>query len=250
MSGGRPAFRALVLQHEQATPGGLILGWLAGRGAHTDVLRVDLEPGEVDVSGYDLLVPLGAESAAYHDHIPWIPREAAALRRAHESGTAVLGICFGAQLLARALGAACRRADSAEIGWLPVRSADPEFVAPGPWFQWHFDTFKAPPAAELIAESDVGPQAYVLGRSMGVQFHPEVTPQIVAHWVRAGRPELDAAGVGADGLLQQTRARAAESRAASLRLLDTFGERVAKLPADGRLRRRSRRLDGGAIVTS
>ena len=176
-----------------------------------------------------LLVPLGSEFAAYDDSIEWIPREMELLRKAHEADVAVLGICFGGQLLARTLGGRSFRADESEIGWLPVRTKDPDLVPEGPWFQWHFDTFTAPPGATVIADSEVGPQAYVIGRSMGVQFHPEVTPKIMDDWVRVYRHELDAEGVDPDALLEQTHTRAEENRKTSWRLLDAFLERVAKL---------------------
>ena len=85
------------------------------------------------------------------------------------------------------------------------------------------------PLSEVIADSEVGPQAYVVGRSMGVQFHPEVTPQIMDDWVRVYRHELDAEGVDPDQLLEQTHANAEKNRKTSWRLLDTFIQRVAKL---------------------
>jgi GMP synthase-like glutamine amidotransferase len=228
VTAGRRRGRALVIQHEAATPGGLLLDWLGEHDVETDVVRIDEQQGDIDLHGYDLLVPLGSEFAPYHDHIPWIPREAELLREAHESGTSVLGICFGGQLLARALGARCYRG-TAEIGWLPVRSRDPGFVGGGPWFQWHFDTFEAPAGAELLADSDAGPQAYVIGQSMGVQFHPEVTPQIMEDWVRVYPHELEAEGVGPQALLEETRERVPAAAAMARRLLDTFLERVAKL---------------------
>ena len=59
----------------------------------------------------------------------------------------------------------------------------------------------------MIAENEVGPQAYVIGRSLGVQFHPEVTTTIMDDWVRVYRHELDEHGVDPDGLLEETRAR-------------------------------------------
>jgi GMP synthase-like glutamine amidotransferase len=151
------------------------------------------------------------------------------LRQAVDADVAVLGICFGGQLLARTLGGRAFRAEESEIGWLPVRSRDEELVPEGPWFQWHFDTFTAPAGAEVLAESDVGPQAYVVGRNLGVQFHPEVTPQIMEEWVRVYRHELDADGVDPDALLEETRRRADTARATSRQLLDTYLERVAKL---------------------
>jgi GMP synthase-like glutamine amidotransferase len=221
--------KALIVEHERATPGGLVYDWLDSHEADVDELRIDVDDHDVDPSGYDLIIPLGSEFAAFDDHIAWIPRERELLRRAVEADISVLGICFGGQQLARELGGQSFRADMSEIGWLPVRTKDPGLVPEGPWFQWHFDTFTAPPGATVIADSDVGPQAYVIGRSMGVQFHPEVTPQIMDDWVRVYRHELDAEGVDPDALLEQTHAQAEENRKSSWRLLDAFIHRVARL---------------------
>jgi len=139
----------------------------------------------------------------------------------------ILGLCFGGQMLARVLGARLFRAEEAEIGWLPVRTHDPELVSTGPWFQWHFDSFSAPPGATLIAETDAAPQAFVSGRNLGLQFHPEVTPEIMDEWVRAYPHELEAEGVDPHGLLAETRQRAAEAKQTTWRLLDAYRDRVA-----------------------
>ena len=229
MSGRNGAFRALIVEHERATPGGLVYDWLDDYDAEVEELRIDVEEREVDPAGYDLIVPLGSEFAAYDDTVPWIEREKRLLQRATEADVPVLGICFGGQLLARVLGGRCFRAPGSEIGWLPVRTRDPELVPEGPWFQWHFDTFTAPEGATVLAETDLGPQAYVIGHSLGVQFHPEVTPAIMEDWVRVYRHELDGDGVDPDALLQETYDRAASAHDSSRRLLDTYLERVAKL---------------------
>jgi GMP synthase-like glutamine amidotransferase len=222
--------RALIIQQERASPGGFIREWLEERGAEVESLRIDVDDRDVDPTQYDLLVPLGSEHAPYADHISWIPREVDLLRRAYDADVSVLGICFGGQLLARSLGARCYRARAPEIGWLPVTSRDPDLVPEGPWFQWHFDTFEAPEGSTVIAESDVGPQAFVVGRSLGVQFHPEVTPEIMEEWVRVYRHELDADGVDPDRLLAETHSLDDSARAMARRLLDTFLERVARKP--------------------
>jgi len=229
MSGRNGAFRALIVEHERATPGGLVYDWLDDYDAEVEELRIDVEEREVDPAGYDLIVPLGSEFAAYDDTVPWIQREIALLERAAAADVPVLGICFGGQLLARVLGGRCFRAPDSEIGWLPVRTRDPELVPEGPWFQWHFDTFTAPEGATVLAETDLGPQAYVIGHSLGVQFHPEVTPAIMEDWVRVYRHELDGDGVDPDALLQETYDRAESAHASSRRLLDTYLERVARL---------------------
>ena len=110
-----------------------------------------------------------------------------------------------------------------------MRSRDPSLVSDGPWFQWHFDTFTPPPGAELIADSPAGPQAYVIGRSLGLQFHPEVTTEIMDSWVAVYRHELDQEGVDPDRLLARTYELAQHTRAAAWRLFDGFLERIAGL---------------------
>jgi GMP synthase-like glutamine amidotransferase len=222
-------WRALVIQHEEPTPPGLIASWLQERGADVETLRIDeQDPHDLDPRDYDLIVSLGSEFGAYQDDLEWIAHEMDLLREASEADVPILGVCFGGQLLARVLGGDVFRSEREEIGWLPVDSSDPELVPEGPWFQWHFDSFTVPPGALLVAENEVGPQAYVIGRSLGVQFHPEVTPEIMDNWVRAYRHELDEHGVDPDELLEQTHEQSAVTRATSLKLLDTFLDRIAR----------------------
>ena len=220
--------RALVVQNEEASPPGLVREWLEDQDAEIEVLRIDVEDGDVDPRGYDLIVPLGSEYAAYEEERPFVQRSKRLLDRAVQEDVPVLGVCFGGQLLARVLGGDAFRAPASEIGWVTVRSRDPELVPEGPWFQWHFDSFSPPPGATLIAENDAGPQAYVQGRHLGVQFHPEVTPEIMDRWVATYRHELDAEGVDPDALLEETHRRAESARENSLRLLRRYVETVAR----------------------
>jgi GMP synthase-like glutamine amidotransferase len=224
--------RALILQHEEPTPPGYVAEWLAEHDASVDIVRIDVDDREVDPTGYDLIVSLGSEFAAFDDSRPFVPREARLMRTAIDADVPVLGLCFGGQMLARALGGQVFRSPESEIGWLPVKSSDQELVPDGPWFQWHFDSFTLPPEATVIAESDVGPQAFVAGRSLGLQFHPEVTTQIMDDWVRAYRHELDADGVDPDALLEETKRRATESRRMAWQLFERFLRDVARVPPD------------------
>lgn len=222
--------RALILQHEQPTPAGLLLEWLSDRGIGVENRRIDLEEG-LAVGDHDLIVSLGSEFAAFDDHIPWIPREASLLEEALRNEVPVLGLCFGAQLMTRVLGGRCYRADEAEIGWLPVRTTDADLLPEGPWFQWHFDSFELPPGATMLADSPLGPQAFLADRSLGVQFHPEVTPQIMDEWVRAYAHELDAEGVDPDALMRETLEQDRPNRERAWRLFDGWLARVAGLDA-------------------
>jgi GMP synthase-like glutamine amidotransferase len=228
----KPRLRALIVQHEQPTPPGRIRDWLAEQEAEVDVLRIDEETRTPDPRDYDLVVSLGSEFAAYNDSIPFIQRETELIRAAASSDVPILGVCFGGQLMARALGGKSFKAGRSEIGWLSVRTNDPDLVPDGPWFNWHFDTFSLPPGAKLIADTDVGPQAYVIGRNLGLQFHPEVTPQIMDNWVRAYRHELDAEGVDPDALLEETKQRAPQARKTTERLLNNFLDGIARLRSE------------------
>ncbi|HET8526144.1 MAG TPA: type 1 glutamine amidotransferase [Actinomycetota bacterium] len=220
---------ALILQKEDPTPPGHVTEWLASLGAHAETFRIDLEDRDVDPTEYDLVVSLGSEFAAFDDTRPFVRREATLMRRAVDEDVPVLGLCFGGQMLARVLGSENYRSDEAEIGWLPVRTHDPDLVPEGPWFQWHFDVFTAPPGSRVVAETDVGVQAFVAGRSLGLQFHPEVTTRIMDDWVREYRHELDDEGVDPDALLEETHRLADQSRANAMRLFDRFLRDVARL---------------------
>jgi GMP synthase-like glutamine amidotransferase len=229
MSEGKRPLRALIVQKEDPTPPGHVTEWLASHQAEAETFRIDLEDRDVDPAGYDIVVSLGSEFAAFDDTKPFVRREAELMRRAVGEDVPILGLCFGGQMLARVLGAENYRSDEAEIGWLPVRTRDPELIPEGPWFQWHFDVFSAPSGATVVADTDVGVQAFVVGRSLGLQFHPEVTTQIMDEWVRTYRHELDEEGVDPDALLEETYRLAERSRANAMRLFDRFLRDVARL---------------------
>jgi hypothetical protein len=136
-------------------------------------------------------------------------------------------------MLARVLGGEVFRSEEAEIGWLPIRSKDPNLVPEGPWFNWHFDTFTLPPGATLVAETDAAPQAFSAGRSLGLQFHPEVTQEIMDDWIRSYRHELEDEGVAPHELMKETKRRIDGSREMALRLFDRFLSDVARLVPEG-----------------
>jgi GMP synthase-like glutamine amidotransferase len=221
--------RALVIQHEDDAPGGHVSAWLSERRVGEDVYPITADGHEFDPRDYDMVVSLGSERSAYDDSLPWVAQEAALLRDAVAANVPVLGICFGGQILARALGGRALPSERAEIGWVGISSDDPGLVAEGPWFQWHHDSFIPPPGAALLADNPAGPQAYTIGRSLGVQFHPEVTVAIVGGWVALGGDDLARHGVDPDRLMAETRERAAENRSHAWRLLDAFVDRVAAI---------------------
>jgi GMP synthase-like glutamine amidotransferase len=236
--------KALIVQHEEPTPPGLLGEWLDRQNAEVHILRIDLEEEVPDPREFQLIAYLGSEFAAFDDSVPFVQRESDLIRLAAKHDVPMLGLCFGGQLMARALGGESFRSERPEIGWLPVRTRDAELISEGPWFEWHFDSFTLPPGARLLADTDVGPQAYVVGRSLGLQFHPEVTPEIVDGWVRGYRGEADGDddGVDLDAMLEETDRRAPAVRLATMTLFDRFLERVARVSAA------STSIDGASLT--
>ena len=216
--------RALVIEHERDIPGGHLTDWLDKRAIERDVLRIQEDDREVDPAAYDFVVALGSWRGAYED-IEWIHREEALLRDAHRREVPILGICFGSQLLAKALGGEAFRRPEPEVGWLKVRTRDESLVQEGPWLVWHFDSFTLPPTAELVADTSESPQAYAVGRSLGIQFHAEVTGETVADWLSKHSNELERSGADTRRLLDEAPKRTRETRALALQLFDAFVSR-------------------------
>lgn len=110
------------------------------------------------------------------------------IRRALANNTPMLGICLGSQLIAKALGSQVYRNPALEIGWFPVHlTADPLFAglaSPATFFHWHGETFDMPNGAEHLAWSDrCRHQAYRYRDNVyGLQFHPEITPEMIDEW--------------------------------------------------------------------
>ena len=226
--------RALRVHHDHLSSGDLVAEHLRLRGWEVEE-RVVVPPDRFgspgighrfpDPAGYDLLVPGGAPWSAYDDVLvgAWLRPELDWLRAAAAAGVPVLAICFGAQALARALGGGVAASDRPELGYTDIETDEPGLVGPGPWFQWHYDTFTVPPGAREVARNAAGPQAYAIGRCLAVQFHPEVTPEIVAAWMaNGGAGQAARRGIDPAGLLAGMRAERAASRARCAALVDAF----------------------------
>ena len=144
----------------------------------------------------------------------------------------MLGICFGGQALAAALGGHVESAPEGEIGWCDVRTTRPDVVPEGPWFEWHHDHFTAPPGAEIVAENDAALQTFRLGHSVGTQFHPEVSGDHVRMWFQFATEEyLAEHGVDAEALLAETYRREEAARRQANALVDWFLDEVSGLGA-------------------
>ncbi|MEO6654040.1 MAG: type 1 glutamine amidotransferase [Ilumatobacteraceae bacterium] len=227
---------ALVMQHEPDGPAALAGDRLVHHGFDLKTVQVldgDSPHSDVefpDPREFDLIMTTGSVHSVYdHDRIgSWIGREVELLRAAHDGGTAIFGICFGAQALCVALGGTVERSPSSEVGWVEIDSDDESIVPAGPWFTWHDDRCVLPSGVVELARSPIAPQAFRAGSSMAVQFHPEVDRDLVAGWMSKCDDDYFAARAADRSAMLEGFTNSGERSAANLHLmLDRFVDEVA-----------------------
>ena len=179
--------------HEQNNAPALVGERLRDRGyeLHEHVVTPDSDQPNVaspfpPLDGFDVLVLMGSlrSLTRKHEIASWIHQELDIIRTAHDAAMPILGICFGGQLIAEALGGTVEEAPVTEIGWYEIEGPDNP-VGPGPWQEWHHDRFIPPACAAVLATNENAVQLFTIGRSLGTQFHPEVTPPHVKAWAEA-----------------------------------------------------------------
>jgi GMP synthase (glutamine-hydrolysing) len=199
--------RILAVLHPGAGLTGLF-GERAARAGHEVVewIPAEAEPLPGRLAAFDAAVVFGGGmNVRDAGRLPWLHGEIELLRDALDAGMPVLGVCLGAQLVAAAAGAEVRRARTPEIGWFeveltaagtrdPVLGRLPERFSA---YEWHSYAFDLPAGAVELARSAVCPQAFRLGHAAwAVQFHPEVTPQIIREWALDYESDPDAVSQG------------------------------------------------------
>ncbi len=182
--------RMVCLQHVSFEGPASIGAWAARRGCPIPVVRLFANEPLPGRDTFDLLVILGGPMSVNDEkRFDWLGPELRFVQQAIKRGKRVLGICLGAQLIAKAMGATVRANAEREIGWWPVRQT-PEarghpvfsrlprtFAA----FHWHGETFDLPAGATWLAQSEgCAHQAFSIGpHVLGLQFHLECTPESV-----------------------------------------------------------------------
>jgi GMP synthase (glutamine-hydrolysing) len=205
----------LAVLHGTDAPAGSFADVVAERG-HRLATWVPADTGTPPAAdAYDAVLLFGgAMHVDQEAHHPWLSTEEQYVRDLLDREVPLLGVCLGAQMVAKAAGARVGPAARPEIGWYEVELTngdDPVLgVLPGRFraFQWHFYAFDVPGGGAELARSPVCPQAFRLGeRAWAVQFHPEVTLEIVAGWIDAAPDEVPG---GAEALLAESERRIEE----------------------------------------
>ncbi|CAB4953004.1 unannotated protein [freshwater metagenome] len=233
--------KALFIQHDHVSPTGPVGERFRERGFETtEVLVVTKEnfanPNVKfefpEINDYDVIIPLGAPWGAWDDACigNWLTPEIAWLRSALEANKPVFGICFGGQLMARALGGSVAPAPKSEIGWVNIWSERPDLVSNGPWFQFHYDRWQLPLGAIELARNPVASQAFIYGKSLAVQFHPELNAAGLKGWLDwGGDAKVLEDGQDPEIMYAQTVAEEEAARERTYALVDTFIDKIAKL---------------------
>lgn len=180
------------------------------------------------------LVFLGGPMSV-NDSDAWINQELNLIRQAHAATIPMLGFCLGSQLICKALGGEVFRGDAGqEIGWHKVSRVEGE--AAQQWlgeqtrelelFHWHGETFRLPEAASLILSSQAYQnQAYVVGKTLALQCHVEVSAEMVKQWTELYTDDLAQGGQwnqSADDICHDLESRIADLRAFAKPLLNVW----------------------------
>ena len=181
-------FRHLVCHHP-----GYLGEFLQRQGVPWEMVCIDeAHPIPQDTDQVSALVFMGA-AVSVNDPLPWVEGELRLIRKALDEQLPIMGVCFGAQLMSKALGGSVTRGEAMEVGWHDLTRVDhaeevdwleglPErFEA----FHWHADTFSLPRAGRHILKSDCfHHQGFVMGDHIALQFHLEMTREMVLNWIQ------------------------------------------------------------------
>nr|AHZ62704.1 glutamine amidotransferase [Rhodococcus sp. E2] len=141
-------------------------------------------------SELSMILVMGSHDSVYDESLEWVDRERRYLRTAIDSEIPIFGVCFGAQILACLVGGSVALSKYPEHGLTTVQTTDPDFVGAGPWLEFHHDTITVPDDVRVIAKNNAGVQAFTYGPHLGVQFHPEASPEWLTAW-SSSVPDLE-----------------------------------------------------------
>ena len=224
--------RAVVIEHDPSISLGNLEPVLVDAGYAIEIVdarRANL--AEIDASAPDLVVVLGNDHGVYEkNEREYIAKEEEWLADRLAAERPTLGVCFGAQIMASALGGGVFKGDSTQIGYRSVEPTaagenSPVAVFKGvPVVQWHGATFTLPEhVTRLAGSNDYENEAFAVDNwALAVQFHPEVTPEMFGEWLEDGRESVEAEGLSETELLAEHAKLNERMQAASAQMLTTW----------------------------
>jgi GMP synthase-like glutamine amidotransferase len=188
-------------------------------------VRIREDRDENDFEGdFDLAIHLGSSWSLTKQEVRTAcTSEIEFIQDCASRGVQTLGICFGAQLMSLAFGGCVFRNHIPEIGWKGVNGTGEHEFLSGQWMQWHYDGFTCPEGGLVLASNEVGIQAFRVGTSLGLQFHPEANVDVVSRWSSGdGATELQNVGESPIGIVEETRLHEESAVQRLNRIMDWF----------------------------
>jgi GMP synthase-like glutamine amidotransferase len=188
-----------IFRYARGDEPGHFATFLTRHGIAWTLLALDTgEPVPSSAQSFSGIGMLGGPMSV-NDDLPWVRPMEALVRDAMARDVPMIGHCLGGQLMAKALGEAVTPSPAVEVGWHEVRPDHAPLArawfgdGPHTVFQWHVESFRLPPGATRVLTNDACPnQAYAMGRHLGMQFHIEVTRDILTSWLRGGADDIAA----------------------------------------------------------
>lgn len=226
-----------IFRHSPTEGPGYFATYLDARGIPLRLIALDAgEPVPVDPNAFSGLVFMGGPMSV-NDDLPWIPGVLELIRAGAAAEVPVLGHCLGGQLMSKALGGKVGRNPVKEIGWGEIQVADNPVARE--WFgdlrkfesfHWHGETFSIPEGAvRIMGNRNCENQGFVVGNSLGMQCHVEMTKQLIDSWCESGVEEI--AGSKVSPSVQSAvkmKENAEEKLAAMRRVADRLYDRWSK----------------------
>ena len=193
--------RVHFIQHVSFEHPGYLMEWAKEKQYAVTFTKIFEGISFPQLNDFDLLIIMGGPMGIYEiQKFPWLKNEKLFIKKTIDAGKKVLGICLGSQLVAEALGSKVYPNKEKEIGWWPVKKSTnttiDSFIKKFPeefiTFHWHGDTFDLPKESVRLFSTNICPnQGYLYGSHVaGLQFHPEVTPELVAAMIEHEKEEL------------------------------------------------------------
>jgi GMP synthase (glutamine-hydrolysing) len=200
-SGGGISFlhkKIICIQNIACETLGTLEGLMRSEGYGISKIQASRDPIPKSAEEFSAVIILGGPMSVY-DGIKYLNEEQGLIRDSIQRKIPTLGICLGSQLIAEAIGGMVHKGIKKEIGWhrvsLTKKGLNSLFKGLNRThfrvFQWHGDTYTLPPKTEILAYSSLYPQAFRFGTAYGLQFHLEVTTDMIRSWLKEYNKEIN-----------------------------------------------------------